>query len=147
MAIPLASIAYEATAGTDRLRAPPHDRQFGLAKPSSSRRVPDPSPDHGELHELLTVEDVAALFKVSRNWVYEHTRSRGTAEQSACGTSRSASTNASTRKQLPPMIAAADRGRACLTTMRLFGDVRPSGEIMQLLRAPERRNSGRALER
>ena len=31
-----------------------------------------------ELHELLTVEDVAALLKVSRSWVYEHTRSRGT---------------------------------------------------------------------
>jgi hypothetical protein len=45
------------------------------------------------------------------------------------------------------MIASADRGRACLTTNRLFGDVRPSGEIMQLLRSPERRNSGRALER
>jgi excisionase family DNA binding protein len=30
------------------------------------------------LHELLTVEDVAALLKVSRSWVYEHTRSRGT---------------------------------------------------------------------
>ena len=32
----------------------------------------------GELRELLTVEDVAALLKVSKNWVYEHTRSRGT---------------------------------------------------------------------
>jgi excisionase family DNA binding protein len=30
------------------------------------------------LHELLTVDDVAALLKVSKNWVYEHTRSRGT---------------------------------------------------------------------
>ena len=30
------------------------------------------------LHELLTVEDVAALLKVSTSWVYEHTRSRGT---------------------------------------------------------------------
>jgi hypothetical protein len=35
--------------------------------------------DDSELHELLTVEDVAALLKVSRSWVYEHTRSRGTA--------------------------------------------------------------------
>ena len=33
--------------------------------------------DH-ELHELLTVDEVAALLKVSRSWVYEHTRSRGT---------------------------------------------------------------------
>jgi predicted DNA-binding transcriptional regulator AlpA len=43
----------------------------------------NPSPhfqdDHWDLHELLTVEDVAALLKVSRSWVYEHTRSRGTA--------------------------------------------------------------------
>ena len=35
--------------------------------------------NESELHELLTVEDVAALLKVSRSWVYEHTRSRGTA--------------------------------------------------------------------
>jgi predicted DNA-binding transcriptional regulator AlpA len=44
-----------------------------------SLRVPASQPDDGELHELLTVEDVAALLKVSRSWVYEHTRSRGTA--------------------------------------------------------------------
>ena len=31
-----------------------------------------------ELFELLTVTDVAALLKVSKSWVYEHTRSRGT---------------------------------------------------------------------
>lgn len=31
-----------------------------------------------DLHELLTVDEVAALLKVSRSWVYEHTRSRGT---------------------------------------------------------------------
>ncbi len=29
------------------------------------------------LQELLTVEEVAALLKVSKSWVYEHTRSRG----------------------------------------------------------------------
>lgn len=29
------------------------------------------------LHELLTVEEVASILKVSRSWVYEHTRSRG----------------------------------------------------------------------
>ncbi len=28
--------------------------------------------------ELLTVADVAALLKVSKSWVYEHTRARGT---------------------------------------------------------------------
>lgn len=31
-----------------------------------------PSPE--QLHELLTVDDVAALLKVSKSWVYEHTR-------------------------------------------------------------------------
>jgi excisionase family DNA binding protein len=29
-----------------------------------------------DLQELLTVEEVAALLKVSKSWVYEHTRSR-----------------------------------------------------------------------
>jgi excisionase family DNA binding protein len=28
------------------------------------------------LEELLTVDDVAALLRVSRSWVYEHTRTR-----------------------------------------------------------------------
>ena len=42
-------------------------------------RVPNNSQDDNDLHELLTVEDVAALLKVSPSWVYEHTRSRGTA--------------------------------------------------------------------
>jgi excisionase family DNA binding protein len=30
-----------------------------------------------EFGELLTVDEVAALLKVSKNWVYEHTRSAG----------------------------------------------------------------------
>ena len=34
--------------------------------------------DTEALHELLTVDDVAALLKVSKSWVYEHTRGRGT---------------------------------------------------------------------
>ena len=42
----------------------------GVARPEQN--------DDTELHELLTVDDVAALFKVSKSWVYEHTRSRGT---------------------------------------------------------------------
>ncbi len=37
----------------------------------------DAGPPHADLHELLTVDEVAALLKVSRSWVYEHTRSRG----------------------------------------------------------------------
>jgi excisionase family DNA binding protein len=32
---------------------------------------------NAQLLELLTVDDVAALLKVSRSWVYEHTRTRG----------------------------------------------------------------------
>jgi excisionase family DNA binding protein len=38
----------------------------------------DARPDKSErrLDELLTVDDVAALLKVSRSWVYEHTRRR-----------------------------------------------------------------------
>jgi excisionase family DNA binding protein len=37
--------------------------------------------DRGDatLDRLLTVDDVAALLQVGRSWVYEHTRSRGTA--------------------------------------------------------------------
>ena len=30
------------------------------------------------LYELLTVDEVAAILRVSKSWVYEHTRSRGT---------------------------------------------------------------------
>jgi excisionase family DNA binding protein len=38
-----------------------------------------PARDEGELYELLTVDEVAALLKVSRTWVYEHTRRRSVA--------------------------------------------------------------------
>jgi excisionase family DNA binding protein len=38
--------------------------------------IESPQSAHISLDELLTVEDVAALLKVSRGWVYEHTRSR-----------------------------------------------------------------------
>jgi predicted DNA-binding transcriptional regulator AlpA len=44
----------------------------------ASVQMPDALQNESQLHELLTVEDVAALLKVSRSWVYEHTRSRGT---------------------------------------------------------------------
>lgn len=54
---------------------------FGNVYPDASANMrPDRAnagtPD-ADLHELLTVDDVAALLKVSRSWVYEHTRSRG----------------------------------------------------------------------
>src|ERR1700730_14430138 len=47
---------------------------------STSRVGDEPAAVRGQndLHELLTVEEVAALLKVSPSWVYEHTRSRGT---------------------------------------------------------------------
>jgi excisionase family DNA binding protein len=45
-----------------------------IAVPEATR--PDRMDD--DLHELLTVDEVAALLKVSRSWVYEHTRARGT---------------------------------------------------------------------
>ena len=38
-----------------------------------------PGRDVADLDELMTVEEVAALLKVSTSWVYEHTRSRGVA--------------------------------------------------------------------
>jgi excisionase family DNA binding protein len=45
-----------------------HDTPANLAVPAEL-----PSPD---LHELLTVDEVAILLKVNKHWVYEHTRSR-----------------------------------------------------------------------
>lgn len=36
-----------------------------------------------DLDELLTIDEVAALLKVKKSWVYEHTRSRG-APRSEC---------------------------------------------------------------
>jgi excisionase family DNA binding protein len=39
--------------------------------------VRDTAPSSADLHELLTVDEVAKVLKVSRSWVYEHTRSRG----------------------------------------------------------------------
>lgn len=35
------------------------------------------SAENSDLYELLTVDEVAALLKVSRSWIYEHTRARG----------------------------------------------------------------------
>ena len=35
---------------------------------------------HLDLNDLLTVDEVAALLKVSRSWVYEHSRSKKTAK-------------------------------------------------------------------
>jgi excisionase family DNA binding protein len=58
------------------MATPDLDRRPEGAPPSVGTRT------HDGLHELLTVEDVAALFKVSRSWVYEHTRVRkGRAER------------------------------------------------------------------
>ena len=43
----------------------------------SPQDVRQSMPDDRDLYALLTVADVAALLKVSKSWVYEHTRSRG----------------------------------------------------------------------
>lgn len=53
-----------------------------LAKTEPTKPMPndDAVVSHGAMHdldELLTVDEVAALLKVSKTWVYEHTRSRG----------------------------------------------------------------------
>src|SRR6202035_5567412 len=44
-----------------------------------NQRVLDAPTDNGDLHELLTVEDVATLLKVTRSCVYEPTRAPGAA--------------------------------------------------------------------
>jgi excisionase family DNA binding protein len=50
-----------------------------MAIGSGANTIPAIGPTRGsELEELLTVADVAALLRVSKSWVYEHTRSRGT---------------------------------------------------------------------
>jgi excisionase family DNA binding protein len=46
--------------------------------PSTRGESTQSDEDAHDLHELLTVDEVAALLKVSKNWVYEHTRARGT---------------------------------------------------------------------
>ena len=58
--------------------APQSHQSAPISMPSL--RMPVGPQDDGELHELLTVEDVAALLRVSKTWVYEHTRTRGTAQ-------------------------------------------------------------------
>ena len=52
--------------------------EFGIATDSATN---GDAPRHQlgqELDTLLTVDEVAAILKVSRSWVYEHSRSRGT---------------------------------------------------------------------
>lgn len=41
----------------------------------------NPESTSADLDELLTVDDVAAMLKVSPTWVYEHTRRRGARER------------------------------------------------------------------
>ena len=43
----------------------------------STRPGSDTDDQAADLHELLTVAEVAALLRVSERWVYEHTRLRG----------------------------------------------------------------------
>ena len=51
---------------------PDFEAGIGMLRNDSNSRNADAT----ELYDLLTVEDVAAMLKVSKSWVYEHTRSR-----------------------------------------------------------------------
>jgi hypothetical protein len=53
------------------LASGPQGRSATLSGRSSPAGIED------ALDELLTVDDVAALLKVRKGWVYEHIRSRG----------------------------------------------------------------------
>ncbi len=44
--------------------------------PTLIEMPPTGSSQHAHLDELLTVDEVARLLKVTRSWVYEHSRSR-----------------------------------------------------------------------
>ena len=48
----------------------------GNARTGRIGRIGRTGGDDGALHELLTADDVATLLKVSKSWVYEHTRHR-----------------------------------------------------------------------
>jgi excisionase family DNA binding protein len=48
-----------------------------LYRNTSADTVVARTSNDADLHELLTVDEVAAVLKVSRSWVYEHSRSRG----------------------------------------------------------------------
>lgn len=48
-----------------------------LYRDASASNVVATTSSDADLHELLTVDEVARLLKVSRSWVYEHTRARG----------------------------------------------------------------------
>ena len=47
-----------------------------MTLPAAPKREPN-EPTKQPTIELLTVDELAALLKVSRSWVYEHTRRRG----------------------------------------------------------------------
>jgi hypothetical protein len=46
--------------------------------PTTTTSIRQPNESATDLIELMTVDDVAELLKVSRSWVCEHTRLRGT---------------------------------------------------------------------
>ena len=53
----------------------PYAEQVRQTPRENERRRGNDGADH-DLHELLTVDDVADLLRVSKSWVYEHIRSR-----------------------------------------------------------------------
>lgn len=44
---------------------------------TTANGVSGDAPSAHDLDQLLTVDEVAAMLKVSKSWVYEHTRTRG----------------------------------------------------------------------
>ena len=48
---------------------------------SLAASTPPAASSEAQLLELLTVDDVAALLKVSKSWVYEHTRTASRSER------------------------------------------------------------------
>ena len=82
-----------------------HDTPPGVA-PSSAAELPSL-----ELHELLTVEEVAALLKVNKSWVYEHTRGREVTTADRLPHIRSGGTCASMPKRYAPFVQRRANGR------------------------------------
>lgn len=55
----------------------------GISRDPAAGQTIDPAGSDNsplDLNDLLTVDEVATLLKVSRSWVYEHSRSKKTAK-------------------------------------------------------------------
>src|SRR5262249_33675306 len=72
------SVASTSRRPQQPLRNPMMDRDADCASTTRRGAEHDNTSDAAadDLQELLTVDDVAARLRVSKSWVYEHTRSR-----------------------------------------------------------------------